>query len=158
MDKYKEEKHSCFLEKLGRYSQASIPICPRSPFGSVPRDDSAKSLQVSFRVRSGYNSCSSHQIPFREHVLESVTDMGIQPKYMTGADWCVGRELAGSGLVLTGTGAVSALGWSATQGMGAAQALTTLAVSSVLGVVGRLWGFDRRGQKREVTLAFLPSL
>jgi hypothetical protein len=43
-----------------------------------------------------------------------VTDVGIWPKYMTGADWHMGQELAGSGLVLTGTGTVSALGWSAT--------------------------------------------
>jgi hypothetical protein len=51
---------------------------------------------------------------------------------MTGADWRMGRELAGLGLVLTGTGAVSALGWSATQEVGAARVLTTLAVGSVL--------------------------
>jgi hypothetical protein len=39
-----------------------------------------------------------------------VTDVGIRPKYMTGAYWRVVRELAGSGLVLTGTRTVSALG------------------------------------------------
>jgi hypothetical protein len=40
----------------------------------------------------------------------TVTDVGIRPKYMTGAYWRVVRELVGSGLVLTGTRTVSALG------------------------------------------------
>jgi hypothetical protein len=61
----------------------------------------------------------------------------------------VRRELAGLGLVLTGTGTESALGWSVTQEVGAALVLTMLAVSSVLGVVGKLWGIDGRGQKSE---------
>jgi hypothetical protein len=61
-----------------------------------------------------------------------VTDVGIQPKYMTGAYWRVVRELAGSGLVLTGMRTVSTLGWSATQVWVDCLVLTTLAVSSVL--------------------------
>jgi hypothetical protein len=69
-----------------------------------------------------------------------VTDVGIQPKYMTGADWRMGWELAGLGLVLTGTGAVSALGWSVTQKVGAARALMTLAESSVLWGSGQVMG------------------
>jgi hypothetical protein len=44
-----------------------------------------------------------------EDSREVVTDVGIRPKYMTGAYWRVVRELAGSGLVLTGTRTVSAL-------------------------------------------------
>jgi hypothetical protein len=53
------------------------------------------------------------------HTLGVLSQMWVdRPKYMTGAYWHMGWELAGSGLVLTGTGTVSALGWSATQGMG----------------------------------------
>jgi hypothetical protein len=36
--------------------------------------------------------------------------------------------------------------------------VTALVVSGVLRGCGLVWGFDGRGQKSEVTLAFLPSL
>jgi hypothetical protein len=49
----------------------SIPICLRSPFGSEPQVNSAKSAPDPFRVRNGYNSSSAHWICFGVYVLES---------------------------------------------------------------------------------------
>jgi hypothetical protein len=49
-------------------------------------------------------------------------------------------ELVGLGLVLTGTGTVSTLGWSVTQVWVDCLVLTTLAVSSVLSGVSGYWG------------------
>jgi hypothetical protein len=80
------------------------------------------------------------------------------PKYETGTNsmWAGAGRL---GLVLTGTRTVSALGRSATQVWMDCLVLTTQAVSNVLCLDVRLvWGFDGRGQKSEVALAFLPSL
>jgi hypothetical protein len=75
---------------------------------------------------------------------------------MTGADWRVGRELTGLGRVLTGTGECTWVECAST--VNELPSVNDTGSEQCSRGCKQVLGFDGRGQKSEVTLAFLPSL